>query len=492
MVCATTHTTAGSLDDRLENWLTCHLDDRDPFEIDLGPAATITNVDSWLTSGGLSKSTGGPAAPRRRDRKKTESRLWTRFRVAVRRSVAVVTVLDGALTREDVVSDLASDLDDLVAGGLTRLVLDLGGVEKLSSQVVAMLARLNRRCQAHDGLLKVCRLDPALAQVIDLAGLAPHIHLEPDVKSALEGAWPNTGGPQQLPVAVLEALRAAGREAASADSPPHPAEPEGSGEPPRLWLRLASGRAAGRRMPLSRPVLRIGRDPACKIRCNNALVSREHAVITTGNGLARIFDLGSRNGTFVNGQPVGPEGRELAANDHIAIGPISLFVDGPETLGDTRPAQVDDIIASWSEPQPGDSDDDSDQLSTQYDVRAEPAATPESTFRLEMFGAVAALTVRASRLGESEAEALRAALQAIPAPLDTPPRVVLNFEYVRHIDGRALAVLVAHLLRLERQGGGLRLCQVHDRVHSLLERARASMILEILPSLDEAVLNQWT
>jgi anti-anti-sigma factor len=491
MVRAITDTTAASLDDRLENWLTCHLDDRDPYEIDLGAAGAITSVDSWLTSGGLGKSPDAPAAPRRRDRKKIESRLWTRFRVAVRRSIAVVTVLDGSLTREDVVSDLASDLDDLVAGGLTRLVLDLGGIEKLSSQVVAMLARLNRRCQDHDGLLKVCRLDPSLAEVISLAGLSHHIQLEADVRAALESDWPNRGGPQQLPVAVLDALRAAGREAASADIPSSPVEPEGSGEPPRLWLRLASGRGAGRRMPLSRPVVRIGRDPACKIRSNNALVSREHAVITTGGGIVRIFDLGSQNGTFVNGRPIGPEGFELSANDHIAIGPIDLIVDGPESLGDLAAVRVDDIIASWSEPQPGD---EGDQDSTQYDVRAEVSepTTPESIFRLEMFGAVAALTVRVSRLGEPEAEALRTALQAIPAPLDGPPRVVLNFEYVRHLDGRALALLVAHLLRLERQGGGLRLCQVHDRVHSLLERARASMILEILPSLDEAVLNQWT
>lgn len=48
----------------------------------------------------------------------------------------------------------------------------------------------------------------------------------------------------------------------------------------------------------------IGRDDVAKIRLDNPVVSRRHARILVNSSSALIEDLGSKNGTFVDGRPV--------------------------------------------------------------------------------------------------------------------------------------------------------------------------------------------
>ena len=45
-----------------------------------------------------------------------------------------------------------------------------------------------------------------------------------------------------------------------------------------------------------------------------------------------------------------------------------------------------------------------------------------------------------------------------------PRQVVLNLEFVRHLNAQAIGVVLAHHLRLDRAGGALRLCQTPARV----------------------------
>lgn len=64
----------------------------------------------------------------------------------------------------------------------------------------------------------------------------------------------------------------------------------------------------------------IGRDPMAEITINDPEVSRRHAqLIGTISGY-RIQDLGSTNGTFVDGDRLGGEPRDLEAGQVISIG----------------------------------------------------------------------------------------------------------------------------------------------------------------------------
>src|SRR5262245_38003480 len=55
-----------------------------------------------------------------------------------------------------------------------------------------------------------------------------------------------------------------------------------------------------RSIPLSKPVMYIGRSPACDIRLSMPVVSNRHAALIFDGTNWTIQDLGSRNGTRVN------------------------------------------------------------------------------------------------------------------------------------------------------------------------------------------------
>lgn len=67
----------------------------------------------------------------------------------------------------------------------------------------------------------------------------------------------------------------------------------------------------------------LGREN-CDIVIDDPKISRRHAIIGVHGNTVTIRDLGSRNGTFVNGHRVSES--ELTANDHVAIGNTRLLV----------------------------------------------------------------------------------------------------------------------------------------------------------------------
>jgi pSer/pThr/pTyr-binding forkhead associated (FHA) protein len=60
---------------------------------------------------------------------------------------------------------------------------------------------------------------------------------------------------------------------------------------------------------------------------DHSSVSRRHARVSVGGTDAVIEDLGSRNGTFVNGQRVDVP-IKLHDGDVIGIGPVTIVVEG--------------------------------------------------------------------------------------------------------------------------------------------------------------------
>lgn len=69
----------------------------------------------------------------------------------------------------------------------------------------------------------------------------------------------------------------------------------------------------------------VGRSPACSLRLSDRRISSEHARITWRDGRWELRDLGSRNGTFVNGRELEAGGTvALAAGDTIAFGHVSV------------------------------------------------------------------------------------------------------------------------------------------------------------------------
>jgi hypothetical protein len=78
----------------------------------------------------------------------------------------------------------------------------------------------------------------------------------------------------------------------------------------------------GRRIPVAdRPVV-IGRLSSCDIPLGDPQVSRRHAEVRRDPEGFTVFDLGSTNGTVVNGSPV--RERRLADGDELRIGSATI------------------------------------------------------------------------------------------------------------------------------------------------------------------------
>lgn len=160
-------------------------------------------------------------------------------------------------------------------------------------------------------------------------------------------------------------------------------------------LKVASGRHQGQLIPLTTRKFLIGREQDCQLRTNSDLVSRHHCVFAVDDYGVRLRDLGSTNGTLVNGERI----REivLQPGDRVQIGklefvvlvserqvaesaaPVAVAVDVPGVEPVTSDPETVSLSAdetqfelSPSLPPPGSTE-------TQYEVPIPPAASAGDT-----------------------------------------------------------------------------------------------------------------
>src|SRR3954469_14160006 len=115
-------------------------------------------------------------------------------------------------------------------------------------------------------------------------------------------------------------------------------------------LLLLSGPAAGLRREVTGEVI-LGRSPSCDIPLEDSKVSRRHARIAIEEGTARVSDLGSRNGTIVNGEKIESEA-VLLPGDRVQVGDTTVLFEPPtraalterEDPGDLENQPVEELL----------------------------------------------------------------------------------------------------------------------------------------------------
>jgi predicted component of type VI protein secretion system len=93
----------------------------------------------------------------------------------------------------------------------------------------------------------------------------------------------------------------------------------------KVQLVVVRGKPEGKVIPLVGPNFKIGRGETCHLRPNSEQVSREHAEFTLEGNSVNVRDLGSRNGTLVNGKALTAEHR-LKHGDLVQVGPLTFAV----------------------------------------------------------------------------------------------------------------------------------------------------------------------
>jgi pSer/pThr/pTyr-binding forkhead associated (FHA) protein len=94
----------------------------------------------------------------------------------------------------------------------------------------------------------------------------------------------------------------------------------------KVQLVVVRGKPEGKVIPLVGPNFKIGRGETCHLRPNSEQVSREHAEFTISGESVVVRDLGSRNGTLVNGKALTTEVCKLKDRDLVQVGPLTFAV----------------------------------------------------------------------------------------------------------------------------------------------------------------------
>jgi pSer/pThr/pTyr-binding forkhead associated (FHA) protein len=92
-------------------------------------------------------------------------------------------------------------------------------------------------------------------------------------------------------------------------------------------LRVLGGPCSGKTVRVPRGKLVIGRAEGCDLRLSSEFVSSHHCVLLLDDYTLRIRDLGSKNGTFVNGRRVGTSVTILLHDDTISVGELTALID---------------------------------------------------------------------------------------------------------------------------------------------------------------------
>jgi len=395
-----------------------------------------------------------------------------RLRVIENRGISVVRLLEAVLVEDLDVDDLSRALDGLIGAGKVRVAVNFEVVENLAGQAIGVLASAHDRCRAGGGLLKLCGIGRQVGVSLTMMGLDRFFEIAPDELAAVAGKWP--GAPTAPPVAA-----------------------------PHVRLVVMTGKAQGKAIEIGTPKFLIGRDPSCHLRPNSPTISRLHTTIEQRDGRVFVRDLGAKNSTMLNDRVLEGEEAEAIDGDRLQVGPL-LFTFA---LGDREPAAVARSAAD-SSPQwlmPGKDDDEGGESTTLMSLATiphpappRPAAAlpgvppaPPLNLAVEVVGDALVVTILAPDLNdEPTVGPVRYELcELFERPV--PKRVVINLDRVRYLSSRGVGVLLAHFQRLGRAGGAMRLCHIHPNVESVLEQMRVPMLIEVFPSVEEALAEPW-
>ena len=110
----------------------------------------------------------------------------------------------------------------------------------------------------------------------------------------------------------------------------------------------------------------------------------------------------------------------------------------------------------------------------------------------EVIDDVMVVTILQSDLKEEETVSpVRYELRSLLDEEKMPSRMVIDMGNTRYLSSRAVGVLLAHYQGLERKGATMRVCGVSKEIKPVLDQMRLSMLIDIYPTVEEAVKTAW-
>lgn len=110
----------------------------------------------------------------------------------------------------------------------------------------------------------------------------------------------------------------------------------------QVRLKILMGSNAGKEIKIPAPKCVIGRGDDCHLKPQSDAISRRHCEIVISDTEVIVRDLGSRNGTLVNGQRIA-EDTVLLNGDVLKVGPLEFEMVIEHTAAKLKRPQVKDI-----------------------------------------------------------------------------------------------------------------------------------------------------
>lgn len=178
----------------------------------------------------------------------------------------------------------------------------------------------------------------------------------------------------------------------------------------QVVLVMFRGEGERRSFSLPRDVTVLGRREDCDLRIPLGEVSRKHARLIADADMLKIEDLGSSNGTFVNGQRI--QETQVNAGDAIQIGPVSFVVQIDGVPAD-EDIQAPVVAAAAPSPDPEDTNMAVAAASAASTTRRQPDADVEMDIDAEMESDELSGIPEAPAANEQEDELLDLAFEEI-------------------------------------------------------------------------------
>ncbi|HMP78441.1 MAG TPA: FHA domain-containing protein [Pirellulaceae bacterium] len=113
----------------------------------------------------------------------------------------------------------------------------------------------------------------------------------------------------------------------------------------RVKLKVIGGKNDGKEIKILVPEFVIGRGEEAQLRPNSDLVSRRHCAIRISNGTVTIEDLGSRNGTFINGERLTAQ-HSAVSGDVLRVGQLQFEIGLDITEPSLKRPKVDNVASA--------------------------------------------------------------------------------------------------------------------------------------------------
>lgn len=107
-------------------------------------------------------------------------------------------------------------------------------------------------------------------------------------------------------------------------------------------LKVTKGSKVGAKIAVKKDEFLIGRSPECHLCAGSTSISRRHCAIRRDGTKITIEDLGSRNGTLVNGEKITGE-VELNSGDEIGIGSLGFIITISTGIANEKKPQVKSV-----------------------------------------------------------------------------------------------------------------------------------------------------